>query len=110
MALRYLIKARVQREITHAAQWWADNRQAAPGALRVEIEQALALLVEHPRAGMRVRTPRPGEVRRFLLLRTQYFLYSRRERTSRCSQAGRGSAHCDGCTSVISASRQASQI
>jgi plasmid stabilization system protein ParE len=33
------------------------------------------LLVEHPRAGMRVRMPRPGEVRRFLLLRTQYFLY-----------------------------------
>jgi plasmid stabilization system protein ParE len=77
VALRYLIKARAQSEITRAAQWWADNRQAAPGALRIELEQALALLVEHPRAGMRVRTPRPGEVRRFLLLRTQYFLYYR---------------------------------
>jgi plasmid stabilization system protein ParE len=36
-----------------------------------------ALLVEHPGAGMRVSTPRSGEVRRFLLLRTQYFLYYR---------------------------------
>jgi plasmid stabilization system protein ParE len=75
LPLRYLIKARVQSEITRTAQWWADNRQAAPGVLRIEPEQALALLVEHPRAGMRVRTPRPGEVRRFLLLRTHYFLY-----------------------------------
>ena len=77
MSLRYLIKARAQREITRAAQWWADNRPAAPGAVRIELEQALALLVEHPGAGTRVRTPRPGEVRRFLLLRTQYFLYYR---------------------------------
>jgi plasmid stabilization system protein ParE len=53
------------------------SRATAPGALRIELEQALALLVEHPHAGMRVRTPRPGEVRRFLLLRTQYFLYYR---------------------------------
>lgn len=77
MALRYLIKARAQREITRAAQWWAANRPAAPGAIRVELEHALALLVEHPGSGMRVRTPRSGEVRRFLLLRTQYFLYYR---------------------------------
>jgi plasmid stabilization system protein ParE len=37
----------------------------------------LALLVEHPGAGMRVHTPRSSEVRRFLLLRTQHFLYYR---------------------------------
>lgn len=79
--MRYLIKARAQREITRAAQWWAENRQAAPDALRIELVQALALLVEHPGAGTRMRTPRPDEVRRFLLLRTQYFLYYRvRER------------------------------
>lgn len=77
MALRYLIKARAQREITRAAQWWAENRPAAPGAIRLDLEQALALLVEHPGAGMRVRTPRSGDVRRFLLLRTQYFVYYR---------------------------------
>jgi plasmid stabilization system protein ParE len=77
VALRYLIKARAQREITRAAQWWAENRPAAPGAIRLELEQALALLVEHPGAGMRVRMPRSGDVRRFLLLRTQYFVYYR---------------------------------
>lgn len=77
MALRYQIKARAQREITRAAQWWAENRPAAPGAIRIELVHGLALLVEHPGAGMRVRSPRSGEVRRFLLLRTQYFLYYR---------------------------------
>ena len=77
MALTYRIKARAKREITKAAEWWAENRLAAPGAVRRDIEEALAILIEQPGLGTKVETGRPIQVRRFLLDRTKYFLYYR---------------------------------
>ena len=77
MALGVRIKPRAQREIERAAEWWTQNRLAASGAVRKDVEAALALLVEEPRIGTKVETPRPDIVRRLYLPRVKYFLYYR---------------------------------
>jgi len=77
LALVAQIKPRAQREIERAAEWWAENRPAAPGAIRKDIEAALALLVEEPGIGTKVETKRPDIVRRLYLPRVQYFVYYR---------------------------------
>ena len=77
MALDVRIKPRAQREIERAAEWWAQNRLAAPGAVRKDLEAALALLVEEPGIGTKVETPRSDVVRRLYLPRVRYFVYYR---------------------------------
>lgn len=77
MALRYVIKARARREIERLAEWWAENRTAAPGAVRLDLETALFILVHQPGLGQKVETGRPVQVRRFLMDRTQHWLYFR---------------------------------
>ena len=77
MALTYRIKARAKREIEKAAKWWAENRLAAPGAVRKDVEDALKIVVEHPAIGTKVETGRSPQVRRFLLNRTSHFMYYR---------------------------------
>jgi plasmid stabilization system protein ParE len=74
VALAYRIKARAKREIEKAAEWWAENRLAA---VRKDVEDALKILVEQPGIGTKVETGRSPQVRRFLLNRTNYFLYYR---------------------------------
>lgn len=81
MALTYLIKARAKREIEKAAEWWAENRLAAPGAVRKDLEDALNILVEQPGVGTKVETGRSPQVRRFLLNRISYHLYYRVRRS-----------------------------
>ena len=81
MALTYLIKARAKREIEKAADWWAENRLAAPGAVRKDLEDALKILVEQPGIGTKVETGRTPQVRRFLLDRISYHLYYRVRRS-----------------------------
>ena len=71
------IKLRAQRQIERAAEWWAENRLAAPGAIRLDLEAALAILVEHPGIGTKVQTSRPDVVRRLYLPRVRYFVYYR---------------------------------
>ncbi len=46
MALRVKVSARAALQIDKAAEWWAENRPAAPGAVRQDIGEALALLAE----------------------------------------------------------------
>jgi plasmid stabilization system protein ParE len=77
LALGVRIKPRAQGEIERAAEWWAENRPAAVGAIRKDIEAALALLVEEPGIGTRVETARSDAVRRLYLTRVRYFLYYR---------------------------------
>ena len=77
MALSYVIKARAQREITQAAAWWAENRPAAPGAIRKEVTASLTVLVLQPGIGEKVETGRPIQVRRYLLNKSQRWLYYR---------------------------------
>jgi plasmid stabilization system protein ParE len=77
LALGVRIKPRAQREIERAAEWWAENRPAAVGAIRKDIEAALALLVQEPGIGTRIETTRSDVVRRLYLTRVRYFLYYR---------------------------------
>ena len=77
MALRYVIKARARREFERAAEWWAENRPAAPGAVRSDVESVLFILVHHPSLGQKVETGRPVQVRRYLMSKTQHWLYFR---------------------------------
>ncbi len=77
MALGVRIKPRAQREIEGAAEWWTQNRPAAPGAVRKDVEAALALLVEEPGIGTKVETPGSDVVRRLYLPRVKYFVYYR---------------------------------
>lgn len=77
MALPYVIKARAVRELERLAQWWAENRTAAPGAVRLDLEGALFVLTRHPALGQEVVTGRPIQIRRHLLGRTQHWLYFR---------------------------------
>lgn len=71
------IKPRAQRQIERAAEWWAENRLAAPGAIRLDLEAALGVLVEQPGIGTKVATSRPEVVRRLYLPRVRYFVYYR---------------------------------
>lgn len=75
--LSYVFKARARREIERAAAWWSVNRLAAPGAIRRDLEYALALLVEQPGIGERVETESPMKVRRFLMDTSKYHMYYR---------------------------------
>ena len=77
MALVARIKPRAQRDIERAAEWWAENRPAAPGAIRKDLEAALALLVEEPSIGTKIETARSDLVRRLYLTRVRYFIYYR---------------------------------
>ena len=77
MVLVARIKPRALREIEQAAEWWADNRPAALGAVRKDLEAALALLVEEPGIGTKIETARSDIVRRLYLTRIRYFVYYR---------------------------------
>ena len=77
MALTVRIKLRALRQIHRAAQWWSENRPAAPGAIGFDLKEALDLLVEQPALGGRVDNARDAQVRRFYLVRTRYFIYYR---------------------------------
>jgi plasmid stabilization system protein ParE len=71
------VKPRAERQITKAAEWWAENRPSAPGAIRKDLEAALALLITEPGIGTKVETSRPQTVRRLYLGRVRYFIYYR---------------------------------
>jgi len=77
LALRVRIKPHAQRQIETAAYWWAENRPAAPGAIRNDLGAALDALAEQPGIGTRIEVPRPYEVRRLFLARVGYFVYYR---------------------------------
>ncbi len=65
------------RELEHLAQWWAENRTAAPGKVRLDLEGVLFVITRHPGLGHKVETGRPIQVRRYLMSRTQHGLYFR---------------------------------
>ena len=77
MALRVKVSARAASQIRKAAEWWAENRLAAPGAVRQDIGEALALLAEQPGMGTKYEGSRTRSVRRLLVGRIRYFIYYR---------------------------------
>ena len=77
MTLRVKVSARAASQIRRAAEWWAENRPAAPGAIRIDIGDALALLAEQPGLGALYEGARTKGVRRLLVGRIRYFIYYR---------------------------------
>lgn len=77
MALRVKVSARAASHIRRAAGWWAENRSAAPGAIRADIGDALALLAEQPGVGATYQGARTEGVRRLLVGRIRYLIYYR---------------------------------
>ena len=77
MTLRVKVSARAALQIRRAAEWWAENRPAAPGAIRIDTGEALALLAEQPGIGAAYEGARATGVRRLLVGRIRYFIYYR---------------------------------
>ena len=77
MTLRVKISARAALQIRRAAEWWAENRLAAPGDVRTDIRDALALLAQQPGFGTAYKGARAPGVRRVLVGRIRYFIYYR---------------------------------
>jgi len=77
MTLHVKVSARAALQIRRAAEWWAENRPAAPGAIRIDIGEALALLAEQPGIGAVYEGARTKGVRRLLVGRIRYFIYYR---------------------------------
>lgn len=77
MALELRVTRRATNEIDRVAAWWALHRRAAPGAVRLDLQAALALLVEQPGMGEEVREASSPGVRRFHLDRIRYWVYYR---------------------------------
>ena len=77
MALRVKVSARAASQILKAAEWWAENRPAAPGAVRIDIGEALVLLARQPGFGTAYEGARTKGVRRLLIGRIRYFIYYR---------------------------------
>jgi plasmid stabilization system protein ParE len=64
-------------QIEAAATWWAKNRPAAPDAIRVDFQQASALLSRQPGVGAKSSTARYPDLRRLYLSRVRYHIYYR---------------------------------
>lgn len=77
MALRVKISARAAVQTRRAAEWWLQNRPAAPGAVAKDIGESIALLAEQPGIGAKYEGARTPGVRRLFLGRIGYFLYYR---------------------------------
>jgi len=81
MVLRVKVAARAASQVRNAAAWWAENRQAAPGAIGADFGEAVALLTEQPGIGAKYEGARTPGVRRLFLSRVQYFIYYKVEAT-----------------------------
>lgn len=71
------ITPRAALHIESAARWWAENRLAAPEAIRVDLEEALSLLEQQPGIGARSKSARYPNLRRLYLSRVKYHVYYR---------------------------------
>lgn len=79
MALRVKISNRAAGQVRKAAEWWAQNRPAAPGAVGADFREAVALLAEQPGIGAKHEGARAPGVRRLFLGRIGYFIYYKAE-------------------------------
>jgi len=61
--------------IRQAESWWRENRQAAPDAVRLELQRAFGLIAAHPRIGSRAASVRLPDVRRIYIPTIKYHLY-----------------------------------
>lgn len=76
-ALGIRISPQALAQIEEAGDWWAKNRLDAPGAIRQDLAEMLAILVLQPGVGMSTRRGRVKGLRRVTLERVRYYLYYR---------------------------------
>ena len=70
------VSPRAQAQIEEAAASWAQNRPAAPGAIRNELARILAILSTQPGIGVTARRRRVPGLRRVALSQIDnYILY-----------------------------------
>jgi plasmid stabilization system protein ParE len=62
-------------QIEGADQWWLEHRPLAPGAVREDIQAALALLRRQPGVGANISNANLKNVRRLHLGRIRYYIY-----------------------------------
>lgn len=77
LALELHVSRRAAAEIERVVRWWAENRPAAPGAVRKELQATLDLLLQQPDIGSRVEEASSPNVRRFHVDRIRYWVYYR---------------------------------
>jgi len=75
--LQIRVSLPAQGQIEEAAAWWAENRPAAPGAIRDDLADILNVLVRQPGIGVSARRSRVKGLRRVTLKRVRYYLYYR---------------------------------
>ena len=61
--------------MNEAADWWEENRSAAPNALQEDLARALLQIGAHPYSGQLVVGSHRQGVRRIPLRHTRYFVY-----------------------------------
>ena len=76
-SLEIRLSRQAAAQIETAAEWWLKNRPAAPGAIRIDLEEILSLLVEHPGIGTPATKTRIKGLRRIYLSRIRYYIYYR---------------------------------
>ena len=69
------VTPRAAIQIEAAATWWSKNRPAAPDAIRVDFQEATALISRQPGVGAKSSTARYPELRRLYLSRVRYHIY-----------------------------------
>jgi hypothetical protein len=69
------VTALAARQIRQAETWWRDNRLAAPGAVRLELQRAFIMIGAQPRIGSRATNVKLRGVRRVYLPTVKYYLY-----------------------------------
>ena len=77
MSLELHVSRRAAAEIERIVMWWAENRPAAPGAVRKDLKAALDVLLEQPDIGSQVEEASSPDVRRFHVDRIRYWVYYR---------------------------------
>lgn len=71
------VSALAAAQVRRADEWWQVNRPSAPGAIRIELERASALIAIQPGIGARATNVTLAGVRRLHLARIHYDLYYR---------------------------------
>ena len=69
------VTPRAAIQLAAAATWWAMNRPSAPDAIRLDFQEAIALLANQPGVGARSSTVRYPGLRRLYLSRVRYHIY-----------------------------------
>lgn len=69
------VTRRAFAQLERAAQWWAVNRHAAPGAIAQDFEAATRLLARQPGIGERSASRKYPELRSLQLDRVRYDIY-----------------------------------